>query len=777
MIKKIKLILLLVLVIPISIVFSACSCSGKGNNPGGSTGNEKPTIPVDPEIETYSVLVDYNLPEKFNFLYENITETKNVGENYVLPSISNELNEYFVSWCYLSNDEPVEGNVVTGKKGETISIYASWNETDFVRYFEVGELEYSVNEENLTASVVGFNDEVDTIVIPQVYRVDDKNYSVNSISANCFENSNIKEIVTYTPSLNIESGAFKNSQLESIDFSIINNIGEEAFSGTKISQAVFAQTLESVGKRAFLNCLNLELVDFSKVQNIISVLPESIFDGCTKLESVELNSNFITIDNYAFRGCTSLEDTSFLNYSNLTTLGDNVFENCTALEEVIVYENITNLGNLMFEGCDNLKTISISNIIYELPTEDNFSKFYGNLSETVETIIVIGDSITSLPSYYFANYTALKTFVMSNSISVVNDYAFAGCINLENITFSNSIDPMQFNISTLQDTKWYNSQTEIVILNNVIIMAPATLSGNLVIPDGVTAIISGVFSGKDIESVTIPASLEIISNNVFFNCSSLEEVVFNENSNLTTIGAYAFNYCSNLSSINLEVCENLTTIGNYAFSGVGNITLFTIPENVSSLGTGVFSNSNINSFAVNENNLNFATDDSGVLFEINSNNEKVSLLAYPKTLENAIYYVPETVTRIMPRSFMGCSSSLEYIYVTSQIAIASDAFLNAGVMPNNIKVIAKTDESVSVAGSNSNIEIYQSLNDTEYTFEYVESEFVFEFSLDTISSSGMYYIEFEYEGTKYAYLLTLANISDNIEITKIEDISEIIYNV
>ena len=95
----------------------------------------------------------------------------------------------------------------------------------------------------------------------------------------------------------------------------------------------------------------------------------------------------------------------------------------------------------------------------------------------------------------------------------------------------------------------------------------------------------------------------------------------------------------------------------------------------------------------------------------------------------------------------------------------------------DIKVIAKTDESVSVAGSNSNIEIYQSLNDTEYTFEYVESEFVFEFSLDTISSSGMYYIEFEHESTKYAYLLTLANTSDKIEITKIEDISEIIYNV
>ena len=69
MIKKIKLILLLVLVIPISVVFSACSCSGKGNNLGGSTGNEEPTIPVEPEIETYSVLVDYNLPEKFNFLY------------------------------------------------------------------------------------------------------------------------------------------------------------------------------------------------------------------------------------------------------------------------------------------------------------------------------------------------------------------------------------------------------------------------------------------------------------------------------------------------------------------------------------------------------------------------------------------------------------------------------------------------------------------------------------------------------------------------------------
>lgn len=781
MIKKLKIFLLLVLVVPISIFFSSCSCSGGGDNPGNNNteqeqpGTDEPEEPPTPGNQTYTIEVDYNLPEKFSFLAENIDETLNVGESYTLPTISSDYIEYFTGWYYSSNDEEVQENQVSGTNGETISVYAGWNELNFTRYFSIGGFEYQLNEDAQTATIVGYDGTTERLVIPQVYVSNDINYSVNSISPNCFENSTVKEVITYTPNLSIGDYAFINSTLESIDFSNISYIGEYAFSGTNLISATFAVTLESIGESSFSNCVNLENVDFSGVQNAIGVLPNSVFEGCSSLKSVKLNNTIIEIGDYAFKNCTSISDLSFLNYSTLSTLGDNVFENCTALETATVFENIENLGQNIFEGCTNLKSIEISTIIFNLATVDNFSKYYGDLSQTLEEITIIGDNITSLPSNYFQDYIALKTFVMNDAITTISTNTFSGCVNLEFITFSANIDPIQFDISAFYDTKWYSNQTDIFVLNNVVVMVPETISGDVVIQDGVTAIVSGAFSNSDIESIMLPASLLTISNNVFANCSSLTEVIFAQNSNLETIGAYAFYRCSRLASINIENCTNLLTIDNYAFSGIGEIDEFVINASVNSIGTAVFSNSNISKFSVSLENENFVSDEDGVLFEKNVDGEKITLIAYPTSLTNEIYFLPETVTEIAERAFMRCNINLQYIYAYSQINIGNNAFLNAGT--SGLITIISENSNVNL-NINSNVIVYYMLDTEDYSVEEVDGEIEFTFNFQSLPQNfSEYFVSFVINNNTYYYLLDLSVIENEIVIESSVDVSNIFNNV
>ena len=59
-----------------------------------------------------------------------------------------------------------------------------------------------------------------------------------------------------------------------------------------------------------------------------------------------------------------------------------------------------------------------------------------------------------------------------------------------------------------------------------------------------------------------------------------------ENSQLTSIGEYAFYYCSSLTSITIP--EGVTSIGSHAFYDCDSLTSITIPEDVTSIGSHAF---------------------------------------------------------------------------------------------------------------------------------------------------------------------------------------------
>ena len=89
----------------------------------------------------------------------------------------------------------------------------------------------------------------------------------------------------------------------------------------------------------------------------------------------------------------------------------------------------------------------------------------------------------------------------------------------------------------------------------------------------------GAFKESEtLTSVTLPNTVTRIGNYAFTKCYNLEQVIFEDGSELESLGICAFNYCESLTEINLP--ETLNLIGVEAFSNCNALTEFVLPKNV-----------------------------------------------------------------------------------------------------------------------------------------------------------------------------------------------------
>ena len=140
---------------------------------------------------------------------------------------------------------------------------------------------------------------------------------------------------------------------------------------------------------------------------------------------------------------------------------------------------------------------------------------------------------------------------------------------------------------------------------NLSLQAP---NGVLRIPDSVTVIGSGAFSGvkglkeviipgtvqeiqadafsynAEIEKVTIQNGVESIGDNAFRGCSSLKEITIPDS--VTEIGDYTFSNCGNLTKVQLS--NNITNLKRYAFNACLKLADINIPKNLITIEEFVF---------------------------------------------------------------------------------------------------------------------------------------------------------------------------------------------
>ena len=89
------------------------------------------------------------------------------------------------------------------------------------------------------------------------------------------------------------------------------------------------ESVTAIGKYAFASCRDLESIVLPAG---ITSIEDNAFNYCSKLVSVDIQSNVLVIGNYAFMSCRNLE--SVLLPEGLETIGTGAFSNCEKLSSI-----------------------------------------------------------------------------------------------------------------------------------------------------------------------------------------------------------------------------------------------------------------------------------------------------------------------------------------------------------------------------------------------------------------------------------------------------------
>lgn len=175
----------------------------------------------------------------------------------------------------------------------------------------------------------------------------------------------------------------------------------------------------------------------------------------------------------------------------------------------------------------------------------------------------------------FANNGNITKVVIPEGVTEINAASFLNCKSLAEIEFPESLNEI-----TMAWSNWYNGDTKtpfdgtpwleakraenpLVIVNNILIDG-RTCSRSVEIPDGVTKICGGVFSGcTTITGVTIPNGVEKIDGAAFFGCERLTDIVLPDS--VSFIGDFAFNNCIALENVTFP--NNTVEMGTNIFGG------------------------------------------------------------------------------------------------------------------------------------------------------------------------------------------------------------------
>lgn len=236
-----------------------------------------------------------------------------------------------------------------------------------------------------------------------------------------------------------------------------------------------------IGNSAFKNCTELASIE---IPSSVKSISNSAFSGCTGLTSIEIPNSVTSIYGFAFQGCSSLEsislpfvgdkphsssdtyqypfgyifgtssyeggmETKQQYYGNSTSsttsstyhiprslksvkitgssyIPTGAFYNCAGLTSIELSNSVTTIGDSAFFGCQG--TLTINSDLDNFPSSEEGGFCGAKFSE-----IVIGDNVTKIGKFAFADLVKLKKITLGKSVNRVLSNAFTGCVNLSEL--------------------------------------------------------------------------------------------------------------------------------------------------------------------------------------------------------------------------------------------------------------------------------------------------------------------------------------------------------
>ena len=130
-------------------------------------------------------------------------------------------------------------------------------------------------------------------------------------------------------------------------------IGDSAFSNCKnLTTVELGGGVTSIGKSAFLKCTKLPSIT---IGNGVISIGASAFNGCTALTNANIGSGAIGAN--AFQDCSRLANVTLGD--GVTSIGANAFLRCTELTSMNIGSSVRTIENYAFSGCTALEEVTI----------------------------------------------------------------------------------------------------------------------------------------------------------------------------------------------------------------------------------------------------------------------------------------------------------------------------------------------------------------------------------------------------------------------------------
>ncbi|HHU43991.1 MAG TPA: leucine-rich repeat protein [Clostridiales bacterium] len=383
----------------------------------------------------------------------------------------------------------------------------------------------------------------------------------------------------------------KLAQVTFADNSQLEYIGNQAFTGnTSITQIIIPEGTRHIGGYAFSGNDKLSSIE---LPDSVEYIGERAFQFCSVLSEISLPSNLKSIQKETF------------NYAGLTQIvipegveeiGEKAFMFCSKLKSVSLPSTLKSIGKNPFSYCMKLETIEISEDNQFFKVEDNVLYDFGVTklikypSKKEQDTFTLPQSVQIICEEAFGSNNSIQHIVVSNDsdLTTIGERAFSECKNLQSITFGENSS-----VADIQRGAFY----ECVNLNDVVIPDGVTKLEPEVfffchkltqvhIPESVTFIDFSVFYDCGFENIDLPSGLTYIGESAFGSCNNLKTITIP--ASVTTIKGMAFQVCKNLEEVIFEEGSQLEEIGYSVFVQCEALTSITLPQSLLTIGTGVF---------------------------------------------------------------------------------------------------------------------------------------------------------------------------------------------
>ena len=249
------------------------------------------------------------------------------------------------------------------------------------------------------------------------------------------------------------------------------------------------------------------------------------------------------------KSVTSIGNNAFYSCKNLvnvtipdsiTSIGNNAFEYCASLKSVLIPGSVTSIGNAAFNRCESLMNIEV------IKNNSNYFSQDG---------VLFDKNKTKLIQYPIGNKRI--AYDIPNGVKSFGDCAFDSCSTLKNITIPDSVTSIGWGVFSGSE-----SLTNIDVSENN--LNYSSYEGVLFNKNKTELIKYPI--GNERTSYNIPAGV-INFGDVFSDCKNLVNITIPNS--VTNIGIGAFWQCANLASI--TITNSVTSIGNYAFYDCKNL--------------------------------------------------------------------------------------------------------------------------------------------------------------------------------------------------------------